>query len=73
MTPTLESSSVSRTAVTLAATVIILAGVRAAGAITVPFLLAFFIAAITAGGIADRGGDLVDGPGTGFPNRFVGE
>jgi predicted PurR-regulated permease PerM len=38
----------SRTAFTVAATVVILAGVRAAAPITVPFLLAFFIAAITA-------------------------
>ena len=44
----LQPGSASRTAVTIAAVIIILAGIRAAAPVTVPFLLAFFIAAIAA-------------------------
>ncbi len=48
MSATPAPPGASRTAVTVAATIVVLAGVRAAAPITVPFLLAFFIAAITA-------------------------
>lgn len=48
MTDTSHKSTVSQTLITIAAFVVVIAGMRAAGTIVVPFLLAAFIAIISA-------------------------